>query len=96
MLTRPVPFRHLRWLRVLLPRLPEVLPTIIATLRLHEPEFADSNRMRAELAQPTISLSADHAYGDWTFQVEQPTYGDGYGFSITFSHLTVTDSFVGN
>ena len=96
MLTRPVPIRHLRWLRVLLPRLPEVLPTIIATLQLREPEFADPARMQAELTQPTISLSADHAYGEWSFHVEQPSYGEGYGFSITFSQFTVTESLCGD
>ena len=94
-LTRPVPFRHLRWLRRLLPRLTEVLPTIVATLQLHEPEFADPIRMKAELTQPTISLSADHAYGEWDFHVEQPTFGEGYGFSISFSRFTVTDSLCG-
>jgi hypothetical protein len=96
MLTRPIPIRHLRWLRVLLPRLAEVLPTIIATLQREEPEFADPARMQAELAQPTISFSANHTYGEWDFHIEQPSYGGGYGFSITFSQFTVTDSLVGD
>jgi len=96
MLTRPVPIRHLRWLRVLLPRLAEVIPTIIATLQQHEPEFTDVARMQAELAQPVISFSPEHAFGEWAFHVEQPSYGEGYGFSLTFSQFAVTDSLCGD
>jgi len=96
MLTRPVPIRHLRWLRVLLPRLAEVIPTIISTIQLHEPDFVDPARMQAELAQPVIAFSSKHTYGEWDFHVEQPSYGEGYGFTISFSQFAVTDSFVGD
>jgi hypothetical protein len=96
MLTRPVPIRHLRWLRVLLPRLREVIPTLIATLQAEEPEFIEVARMKAELSDPLIYFSPEHAYGEWAFSVERPSYGYPYGSTITFSRFTVRDAFTGD
>ena len=48
--------------------------------------------MQKQLANPTISFSAEQAYGEWYFCVEQPDRG--YRFIVEFDQLSANDAYI--